>query len=153
MLESSWFSTTIDISSELNWRLFWPILSWYDLAVTLSWPCHDLGVTPQWSPTPTHVTMYTWVGIHQTYLKCWPLVQTWPPGRWKGYTWSAVMAHTSCRASSQIVKQQMRVCCIVVQSVQCFRASRKTYYFSYRSRLSKICQGRQTSCDVTVKHV
>ena len=35
-------------------------------------------------------------------------------------------------------------------SVQCFKASRLTYYFSYRSRLSRICQGRQTSRDVTV---
>ena len=72
MLGSSWFLTTIDISSELNWsktnknRLFSHILSWFDLPVTLRWPCHDLGVTPQWSPTPTHVT----IGIHQTYLKC-----------------------------------------------------------------------------------
>ena len=49
-----------------------------------------------------------------------------------------------------IFKQQMRVCCIVVQSVQCFRASRLTYYVSYRSRLSKICQGRHRSRDVTV---
>ena len=49
-----------------------------------------------------------------------------------------------------IFKQQMRVCCIVVQSIQCFRASRLTDYFSYRSRLSKLCQGRQTSRDVTV---
>ena len=49
-----------------------------------------------------------------------------------------------------IFKQQMRVCCIVVQSVQCFRASRLTYYVSYRSRLSEICQGRHTSRDVTV---
>ena len=38
----------------------------------------------------------------------------------------------------------------MVLSVQCFRASRLTYYFSYRSRLSRICQGRHTSRDVTV---
>ena len=36
----------------------------------------------------------------------------------------------------------------MVQAVQCFRASRLTYYFSYRWRLSRICQGRQTSRDV-----
>ena len=38
----------------------------------------------------------------------------------------------------------------MVLSVQCLRASRLTHYFSYRSRLSRICQGRQTSRDVTV---
>ena len=38
----------------------------------------------------------------------------------------------------------------MVQSVQYFRVSRLTYYFSYMSRLSRICQGRQTSRDVTV---
>ena len=38
----------------------------------------------------------------------------------------------------------------MIKSVQCFSASRLTYYFSYRSRLSRICQSRQTSRDVTV---
>ena len=62
MLGSRWVSTTTDISSELNWskpnknRLFSPFLSWFDLSVTLSWPCYDIGVTPLWSPTlkPCH---------------------------------------------------------------------------------------------------
>ena len=38
----------------------------------------------------------------------------------------------------------------MAQSVQYFRVSRLTYNFSYMSRLSRICQGRQTSRDVTV---
>ena len=50
---------------------------WFDLHVTLKWPCNDHGVTPLWIPITIHVTMCTWVGIHQMYLRYWPLVQTW----------------------------------------------------------------------------
>ena len=48
----------IDISKDHNFskinknKLFSLVLSWFDLAVTLRWPYHDLGVTPLWSPTP-----------------------------------------------------------------------------------------------------
>ena len=75
-----WYQAIIDISSEHNCRknnnikLFSTVLSWFDLVVTLSWPWHDLGVTPPWSLTPTHVTMYTWVEFRPIYCKCWPLV-------------------------------------------------------------------------------
>ena len=51
-------------------RLFW---SFCDLAMTLLWPWGN----PLSSPTPTHVTMCTWVGINHMYLKSWPLFQTW----------------------------------------------------------------------------
>ena len=74
------FQAIIDISSEHNCRknnnikLFSTVLSWFDLVVTLSWPWHDLGVTPPWSLTQTHVTMCTWVGFRTIYCKCWPLV-------------------------------------------------------------------------------
>ena len=60
----------IDISREhifikINKNKLFPlILSWFDLAVTLRWPYHDLGVTPLWRPISTHVTVY------------WPLVET-----------------------------------------------------------------------------
>ena len=49
---SRWVTTIIDISNKHNWsknytnKLFLPNLSWFDLAVTLRWPCHDLGVAP-----------------------------------------------------------------------------------------------------------
>ena len=35
-------------------KLFSLVLSWFDLAVTLRWPYHDIGVAPLWNPTPTH---------------------------------------------------------------------------------------------------
>ena len=77
-----WFQAIIDISNEHNCRknnnikLFSTVLSWFNLVVTLSWPWHDLGVTPPWSLTPTHVTMCrpSWVGFRPVYCKCWPLV-------------------------------------------------------------------------------
>ena len=61
---SSWFSTTIDISSELNWSkinknwLFSPILSWFYFAVTLSWPWGDTPVKP--NPIPCHHVYLGW---------------------------------------------------------------------------------------------
>ena len=71
MLESSWYSTTIDISSELNWSktnknwLFSPILSWFDLAVTemtLSWPWCDTPVKS--NPNPWHHVYLGWVSLN-----------------------------------------------------------------------------------------
>ena len=60
------------------------ILGWFDLAMTFRWPYHDLGITPLWYPTPTHVTMNTWLGFRPIYfyttlrvkgtLLRWPLV-------------------------------------------------------------------------------
>ena len=65
----------IYISSEHNVsknnKLFSTVLSWFDLAVTLRWPHHDLGITPLWNPTPTDVTMCTWIGFRPSYWKCW----------------------------------------------------------------------------------
>ena len=46
-------------------NLFSPILSWFDLAVTFTWPCHDIEVTTLWNPTPTDFTMYTWARPYQ----------------------------------------------------------------------------------------
>ena len=79
------------------WVGFWPIywkcwsnnivstiLRSFDLAMTLTWPHHDLGITPLWNPTPTHVTMCTWLEFRPIYfyttsrvkgtLLLWPLV-------------------------------------------------------------------------------
>ena len=60
------------------------ILRWFDLASTLRWPYHDLEITPLWNPTPTHVTICTWLGFRPIYfyttlrvkgtLLTWPLV-------------------------------------------------------------------------------
>ena len=44
------------------------ILRWFDLAMTLRWPYHDLVITPLWNPTPTHVTMCTWLGFRPIYF-------------------------------------------------------------------------------------
>ena len=44
------------------------ILWWLDLAMTLRWPYHDLGITPLWNPTPTHVTMCNWLGFRSIYF-------------------------------------------------------------------------------------
>ena len=44
------------------------ILSWFDLAVTLRWPYHDLGITPPWKSPPTLVTMCTWLGFWPIYI-------------------------------------------------------------------------------------
>ena len=66
----------IDISSKHHFskkkllrKPFLTVLSWCDLAVTLRWPYHDLGVTPIWSSSPTHVTMCTWVGARTDLLE------------------------------------------------------------------------------------
>ena len=68
MLGSRWVSTTIDISSKLNWakptKIGYFYLFWTDS--TFLWPWYDLGVILLWSPTPTHVTICTWVG----FIKC-----------------------------------------------------------------------------------
>ena len=79
------------------WVGFWPIywkcwsnnvvstiLRSFDLAMTLIWPHHDLGITHLWNPTPTHVTMCIWLGFRPIYfyttlrvkdtLLLWPLV-------------------------------------------------------------------------------
>ena len=63
--------------------LFSQILGWFDLAVTLIWPCHGLGVTLLWSPTPTHVTMCTWVG------------NIWSSGHWSEHDnrWVNYLVH------------------------------------------------------------
>ena len=60
------------------------VLRWFDLAMTLRWPYHDLRINPLWNPTPTHVTMCTWLGFRPIYfyttlkvkgtLLPWPLV-------------------------------------------------------------------------------
>ena len=60
------------------------ILRWFDLALTFRWPYHDLGITLLGNPTPTHVTMSTWLGFQPIYfyttlrvkdtLLRWPLV-------------------------------------------------------------------------------
>ena len=71
------FQDIIYISSEQNVsknnknKLFPNVLSWFDLAVTLKLPYHDLGITPLWYQTPTDVTMCTWVGFRPSYWKCW----------------------------------------------------------------------------------
>ena len=80
-----------------TWVGFWPIywkwwsnnvvstiLRWFDYAMTLRWPYHDLGIIPLWNPTPTHVTMCTWLEFLPIYfyttlrvkgtLLWWPLV-------------------------------------------------------------------------------
>ena len=49
-------------------KLFSLVLSWFDLAVTLRWPYHDIGVAPLWDLTPTHFSMCTWVELHQMQL-------------------------------------------------------------------------------------
>ena len=51
-------------------RFFPTVLSWFDPAVTLKWPHHDLGITPLWYQTATDVTMCTSVGFWQSYWKC-----------------------------------------------------------------------------------
>ena len=71
------FQDIVYISSEHNVsknnknNLFSTILSRFDLVVTLRWPHHDLWITSLWNPTPTHVTMCTWVGFRSIYWKCW----------------------------------------------------------------------------------
>ena len=58
------------------------ILRWFDLAMTLRWPYHDLGITPLWNPTLTHVTMCTWPGFRPIYFYTTPRVKgillRWP---------------------------------------------------------------------------
>ena len=44
------------------------ILKSFDLAMTFRWPHHDLGITPLWNPTPTHVTISTWLGFRAIYF-------------------------------------------------------------------------------------
>ena len=67
----------IDITSEHNVsknnknKLFSAVLSWFHLAVTLTWSQHDVGVTPLWNQTPTDVIMCTWVWFWPIYWKCW----------------------------------------------------------------------------------
>ena len=71
------FQAIIYISGEQNVsknnknKLFPTVLSWFDLAVTLKWPYHDLGKSPLWYQTPTDVTMCTWAGFRPSYWKCW----------------------------------------------------------------------------------
>ena len=71
------FQDIVYISSEHNVsknnqnKLFSTVLSRFDLVVTLRWPPHDLWITPLWNPTPTHVTMCTWVGFRSIYWKYW----------------------------------------------------------------------------------
>ena len=71
------FQAIIYISREQNVRknnrnkLFPTVVSWFDLALTLKWHYHDLGITPLWNPPPTHLTMCTWVGFRPSYWKCW----------------------------------------------------------------------------------
>ena len=52
-------------------KLFSTVLSWFDLAVTLRWCHHYLGIIPIWNQTPTDVTMCTWIGFWPIYWKCW----------------------------------------------------------------------------------
>ena len=69
VLGSRYVSSIIYISSERNVsknnknKSFPTFLNWFDLAVTLKWPYHDLGITPLWNQTPTDVIMCTWVGF------------------------------------------------------------------------------------------
>ena len=68
------FQAIIYISSEQNVdknkknKLFPTVSSWFDLAVTLKWPYHDLGITPLWYQTPTDITMCTWLEFRPSYI-------------------------------------------------------------------------------------
>ena len=63
-------------------KLFSTILSWFDLAVTLRWSNHDLGITPLWNLTLTHVTMCTCLGFRPIYsytiLRVKGTILRWP---------------------------------------------------------------------------
>ena len=43
-----YFSNEQNVSKNNKNMLFPTVLSWYDLAVILKWPYHDLGITPLW---------------------------------------------------------------------------------------------------------
>ena len=49
-------------------------ISHFQTAVTLRWPYHDLWITPLWNTTPTHVTMYTWVGFDRFIGSAGPII-------------------------------------------------------------------------------
>ena len=62
VLVSGLVLTIILILNVQNWgkkhknKLFSPLLSWFDLAVTLRWPYNDLGVTASWRPILIHMS-------------------------------------------------------------------------------------------------
>ena len=51
VFESRWVRTIVDMSIEAQTTTILPNLGWFDLAVTLRWPCHDLGVAPHKAQT------------------------------------------------------------------------------------------------------
>ena len=82
-IDKKLFSMSFHFHRHLKWtkleqkQLNYPIFTSFVLirpAVTLRWPCHGLEVTPPGSPTPTHVSMCTSVGLLHMKLKYWPLV-------------------------------------------------------------------------------
>ena len=78
------FQAIIYISSEQNVsknnknKLFPTVLSWFDLAVTLKWPYHDLGITPLWYQTPTDVTCVLGLGFDRVIWSAGPTIHSQP---------------------------------------------------------------------------
>ena len=78
------FQAIIEISIEQNVsknnknKLFPPVLSWFDLAVTLKWPFHDLGRPPLWYQTWTDVTYVFGLGFDRVIWSASPTIYSQP---------------------------------------------------------------------------
>ena len=69
-----YISSEHHVSKNNKKKLFSTVLRRYDLVVTLRWPPHDLWITPLWNPTPTHVTICTWVGLDRFIGSAGPII-------------------------------------------------------------------------------